>query len=149
VRPFAPCYGGGDVTWLLVLDVFFLAFHTLWVVFNMAGWAWRRTRRLHLVTMGLTAFSWFVIGPLWYGTLGYCLCTDWHWAVRRQLGYADRSQGYVHFLAHTLLGLDLSPRATDLLTGGVFGLAAVMTVALNFRDLRHRRSRAEALSGDT
>jgi len=130
-----------DVTaaWLSFLNLFFLAAHTAWMVFNMTGWAWAKTRRLHLVTMSLTAFSWFVVGPLWYGTLGYCLCTDWHWSVRRRLGCAEASQGYVHFLFHTLTGIDLPPLATDLLTGGVFGLAVVLTVSLNLRDLRARR----------
>jgi hypothetical protein len=105
--------------WLAFLNVFFLVFHTLWMAFNMTGWAWKKTRRLHLLTMGLTALSWFVVGPLWYGTLGYCLCTDWHWEV--------------------LTGLDLSPLATDLLTGGVFGFSVIMMIAMNLRDWRENR----------
>lgn len=119
--------------WLSFLNIFFLVFHTLWMAFNMVGWAWKKTRRLHLIMMGLTALSWFLIGPLWYGTLGYCLCTDWHWTVRRKLGYIDESQGYVHFMVKTLTGLDLSPLATDLLTGGVFGLSVIMMVIVNVR----------------
>jgi hypothetical protein len=44
--------------WLLqVLNGFFLVFHTGLIVFNLVGWAWRRTRRLHLLTVGLTAGS--------------------------------------------------------------------------------------------
>jgi hypothetical protein len=105
----------------------------------MVGWAWAKTRRLHLVTMSLTALSWFVLGA-WYGVLGYCVCTDWHWTVRKKLGYADTSNGYVHFLVKTLTGLDLSPLATDLLTGGVFGLAVIMMVVLNVRDWRRARA---------
>src|SRR5262249_8135894 len=66
-----------DVSTMLdVLDKAFLVFHTALVLFNMFGWAWRRTRVLHLVTLGATAFSWFVLGAF-YGW-GYCLCTDWH-----------------------------------------------------------------------
>lgn len=70
--------------WLRLLDVAFFAFHTVLVLFNLLGWVWRPTRRWNLITLGVTACSWFVMG-LWYG-IGYCICTDWHWQVRRELG---------------------------------------------------------------
>ncbi len=78
------------------LNIFFFVFHTVWTLFNMTGWMFRPTRRLHLVTLTLTALSWFVLG-IWYGW-GYCLCTDWHWQVRRELGFRDESNSYIHFL---------------------------------------------------
>jgi hypothetical protein len=68
---------------LEALNVAFFVVHGAWTVFNCVGWAWRRTRRLHLIAVGLTAASWVGLGAR-YGW-GYCPCTDWHWQVREQL----------------------------------------------------------------
>lgn len=46
---------------------FFILFHTALVVFNCIGWAWKKTRRLNLISLGLTMVSWFVMG-LWNGS---------------------------------------------------------------------------------
>lgn len=51
---------------LVFLDVFFFVFHTAWMIFNCVGWIWRRTRPWQLLTIILTALSWFVLG-FWYG----------------------------------------------------------------------------------
>ena len=117
---------------LQFLNGFFIVFHTVWMVFNCVGWAGRKTRRLHLLTTLLTAGSWFILG-IWYGW-GYCLCTDWHWQIRRALGYHDGNQSYTHLLIHALTGLNLSPQTTDILTGGVFTATTILTAALNVRD---------------
>ena len=66
------------------LDYAFVVLHSFLVGFNLIGWAWLRTRRIHLVTISLTMFSWFFLG-LYYGW-GYCPCTDWHWTVKYKLG---------------------------------------------------------------
>ncbi|HCN84632.1 MAG TPA: DUF2784 domain-containing protein, partial [Sphingobacteriaceae bacterium] len=89
--------------WYQFLNIFFFVFHTLFTVFNVVGWIFPKTRRLHLITMSLTAFSWFILG-IWYGW-GYCFCTDWHWDVREKLGYHDRSNSYIHFLILKLTGV--------------------------------------------
>jgi len=69
------------------LDVTFLVLHTILIIFNLFGWIFRKTRRINLLTILLTGSSWLVFAP-WYG-LGYCLCTDWHWEVKRRLGETD------------------------------------------------------------
>ncbi len=33
---------------LITLNLLFFVFHTAWMIFNMLGWAWRRTRPFHL-----------------------------------------------------------------------------------------------------
>ena len=91
---------------LVLLDKAFFLLHTLLIVFNMIGWAWSRTRLLHLVALGLTTFSWFVLGAF-YGW-GYCLCTDWHFQVRERLGYANVESSYVQLMASQVLGITLS-----------------------------------------
>ncbi|MDP3718874.1 MAG: DUF2784 family protein [Acidobacteriota bacterium] len=70
-----------------ILNLGLFVLHTSWIAFNCLGWAWRRTRRWQLLTLTLTALSWFGLG-IWYGW-GYCPFTDWHWQVRSRLGYAD------------------------------------------------------------
>jgi len=119
---------------LRFLDAFFLLFHTALVLFNMSGWAWQRTRRLHLVTMLLTAFSWIVMG-LWHG-MGYCVCTDWHWQVRRALGIEERDSTYIQFLVSVLTGWRPDDRLVMTVTGVWFAVAMVLTIVLNLRDRR-------------
>lgn len=119
------------------LDQFFFVFHTLLIGFNIVGWAWRRTRRLHLVTLGLTAFSWFALGAL-YGW-GYCFCTDWHFQVRRQLGYVDPESSYVQLLGRMWCGIALSRPAADVLALAVFLAIVAATATVWIRDWRRRR----------
>jgi hypothetical protein len=116
------------------LNVGFFAFHTAWILFNCFGWIWRRTRRLHLATVSLTALSWFGLG-LWFGW-GYCPCTDWHWQVRQRLGYID-PPSYTRLLIREVLGVDLGGARADMVTLLVFAAAATLSVVLNLRD-RHR-----------
>jgi hypothetical protein len=93
-----------------------------------------RTRKLHLITLGLTAFSWFVLG-IWYG-FGYCICTDWHWEVREKLGYTDESNSYIHFLLLKITGININPQLVDHCTLIIFLLGCVMSLWLNIRDRR-------------
>lgn len=119
-------------TWYQFLNGFFFVFHTAFTLFNMTGWAFRKTRKLHLLTLFLTAFSWFVLG-IWYGW-GYCFCTDWHWAVREKLGYHDDSRSYIHFLLRKLTRLNLNPHLVETGTLVVFLLSTVLALWFFFRD---------------
>jgi hypothetical protein len=121
-----------------VLNIGFFAFHTLWIAFNCAGWLWRQTRPWHLVTVSVTALSWFGLG-MWYGW-GYCPCTDWHWQIRARLGYQDPAS-YTQLLLRELTGIDLAPRHADALTAGVFALVAMLSITLNLRDRRQPSAR--------
>jgi hypothetical protein len=118
------------------LNVLFFGFHSAWVLFNCVGWAWRRTRPWHLLTISLTALSWFGLG-LWYGW-GYCPCTDWHWQVRARLGYDD-PPSYVQLLIRELTGVELQPLAANAMTLLVLIVAAGLSVALSVRDGYARR----------
>ena len=118
--------------WYQFLNIFFFAFHTIFTLFNIVGWAFRKTRRLHLITVSLTAFSWFILG-IWYGW-GYCFCTDWHWDVREKLGYTDESGSYIHFLILKLTGVNMNPKLVDNVTLIVFLVSFVLSIWLNIRD---------------
>lgn len=116
------------------LDYFFVTFHGLWVLFNLTGWAWRKTRPWHLATSGLTIVSWFGLG-LFYG-FGYCPCTDWHWQVKRELGAVDLPTSYVKYYADRLTGLDWNTTVVDIVTV-VAGVGVFMLSCwLNWRDWR-------------
>src|SRR5262245_13634428 len=117
---------------LAFLNIFFFIFHTAFTLFNITGWAFRKTRKLHLVSILLTAASWFILG-IWYGW-GYCVCTDWHWQVREQMGIHDRSDSYIHFLILKLTGKGLNPVLVERTTLIVFFLTFILSVVLNIRD---------------
>ena len=117
---------------LQFLNYFFFIFHTVFTLFNLVGWAFRPARKLHLITMLLTAASWFILG-IWYGW-GYCVCTDWHWDVREKLGYNDRSNSYIHFLINKITGIDLDPELVDMGTMIIFLICLILTIFLNWRD---------------
>lgn len=116
------------------LDIFFIAFHTLFILFILAGWAWKKTRRIHLVMEGLTALSWFGLG-IWFG-FGYCPFTDWHWRVRIALGDNDLPASYIKFLIDHLTGFDANAMLVDTATVGTFLLSVALSIALNARDYR-------------
>src|SRR5262245_7430017 len=99
---------------LFFLDKALLVLHTLLMGFNMFGWAWRRTRLFHLFALLLTSASWFVLGA-YYGW-GYCICTDWQFAIRRQLGYPEVGSSFLQLLAADL-GLSMSQATSDWLAG--------------------------------
>ena len=109
---------------LAVLDAGLFVFHTVLIAFNIVGWAWRRTRVAHLVVLAMTAFSWFVMGAF-YGW-GYCLCTDWHFRVRRSRGVPVPESSFVQLLGKTL-GVHLNRGTADALAVGVFAAIVVAT----------------------
>ena len=126
--------------WLQFLNYFFFIFHTGFTLFNLVGWAFRVTRKWHLLTMSLTALSWFLLG-IWYG-FGYCVCTDWHMDVRRQLGYHDDQQSYIRFLIFKLTGIDLDEQLVQTTTLIVFLVLCGLSIMLNIRDRRKRIRRS-------
>jgi hypothetical protein len=118
--------------WYQLLNYFFFVFHTLFTLFNITGWVFRSTRKWNLITLLLTAFSWFVLG-IWYGW-GYCFCTDWHWRVREHLGYHDQQDSYIHFLLLKLTGINFNPNLVEKATLLVFLVSLAMSIWLNVRD---------------
>ena len=119
------------------LNYFFFVFHTALILFNSFGYIPKKTRRLNLITLVLTAFSWFVLG-IWYGW-GYCVCTDWHWRVREHLGFHDMDNSYTHFLAFKLTGINFSSHLTDIVTAAVFFISFALSIFLNTRDFIRKR----------
>jgi hypothetical protein len=122
---------------LAAVDLAFFVVHSIWIGFICIGWAWKRTRRLHLAAVVLTALSWFALGA-WFGW-GYCPMTDWHWQVRERLGYQD-PPSYVQLLVRAVTGIELTRRTADVLALTTLGLAAALTTVANLDGSRRMRS---------
>ena len=125
------------------LDIFFLSFHTTLIAFILTGWIWPRTRRLHLLIIGLTCMSWFGLG-LFYG-IGYCPSTDWHWRVKTARGEIGLPNSYLKYYLDRLTRLSWDPRLVDA-TVLLLGMAAFgLSIALNWRDWHGTRRNAEGI----
>ncbi|SMC86680.1 DUF2784 domain-containing protein [Pedobacter africanus] len=111
-------------------DIFFTLLHLLIVGFNLLGWIWKRTRRLHFILVLLTAASWLVLG-IWYG-LGYCPVTDWQWQVKEHLGETGLPNSFIKYYADKITGQDVPAGFIDLATSICFAIAAFLSVYLNF-----------------
>lgn len=123
-----------DIALYRLYDILFVVFHTALIVFNMLGWAWRRTRRLHLFTISATLLSWFGLGVT-YGW-GYCPLTDWHWRIKLMLGETALPASWIKYYLDRITGIDWSPAVVDAsVVGSALG-ALVLSLALNWRDRR-------------
>jgi hypothetical protein len=122
------------------LNIVWFVFHTAWMVFNSVGWAWRSTRRWHLITVALTVLSWFGLG-IFYGW-GYCPCTEWHWRVRRRLGFLDDPPSYIQLLVGEISGFEPSVELANAAAVLVLTVATALSVALTVRDVRQARERS-------
>ena len=123
--------------WLHSIDIFFFAFHSALILFNVFGWLVPRLRLLNLITLSLTAFSWFIVG-IWYGW-GYCFYTDWHWEIRELLGYNDMSNSYIHFLILKLTGIDIDLKLVDTGTAVIFFSSFFISIYLNVKNWKCRQ----------
>jgi hypothetical protein len=123
---------------LKTINIFFFVFHIGLIMFNLFGWLVPRLRKWNLITLGLTAFSWFAIGAF-YG-LGYCFLTDWHWTVREKLGYANESNSYIHFLVTSIVPVSISEKTVDVLTVTLFLAACIASIIVNVRSGRENIS---------
>jgi hypothetical protein len=115
-----------------VLDYFFIVFHGSLTLFNLVGWIWRKTRRVHLIATGLTILSWFGLG-IFYGW-GYCPCTEWHWQVKLKLGETDLPYSYVKYYVDKFTGFSWDPLIVDTAVIGLGLLVFALSCWLNWRD---------------
>ena len=119
------------------LDYFFVVFHGSLVLFNLTGWLWRQTRRIHLISISMTILSWFGLG-IFYGW-GYCPCTEWHWQVKYKLGETDLPYSYVKYYVDKLTGVSWDPLAVDA-TVVILGLLAfALSGYFNWKDNKSGR----------
>ncbi|MDR9415643.1 MAG: DUF2784 domain-containing protein [Gracilimonas sp.] len=114
-----------------LLDVFFVIFHFSLIAFNLTGWMWAKTRKLHLYVISATIFSWVGLG-VFYGW-GYCPCTDWHWRVKYELGETDLPSSYIKYYLDLLTGYNWDPFWVDIWVAGLGIGAFLISLYINFR----------------
>ena len=112
------------------LDLLLTIVHLAIILFNLIGWIFLRTRRLHFVFIVLTAASWFILG-IWFG-MGYCPVTDWQWNVKEQLGERNLPSNFVEYFAEKITGYDLNEQLVNTVIGVCFAAAALLSVYVNF-----------------
>lgn len=125
---------------LKFLDLLFIFFHTLLIVFNLFGWIWKFTRKANLITLLLTGGSWFILG-IFYG-IGYCPLTDWHFDILEKLGVQNIPNSYTKYLFDRLLNLNLSPKLVDTATGIAYFSALIISIFVNLKDRWFRKRQA-------
>ncbi len=115
---------------LRFLDILFTFLHLAIIVFNLTGWMWKKTRKAHLVVLGLTVGSWFVLG-IWYGW-GYCPLTDWQWNVKTQIGERGLPASFVKYFADKISGRNINSSLVDTVTLGCLVFAVCAAAYVNF-----------------
>ena len=123
------------------LDLAFLVGHSALIAFNLFGWIWPKTRRLHLLSILLTAASWVALAP-WFG-LGYCPCTDWHWQIKEALGQTDLPNNYLTYLFDTWFGLEITDATAERLAYLCLTPALLASLSLNLRDYSKRTKNSD------
>ncbi|MCG8307059.1 MAG: DUF2784 domain-containing protein [Cytophagales bacterium] len=123
---------------LKLLDLLFLWLHVMIIFFNLFGWVWRKTRRMHLAVAATTLFSWVILG-MKYG-MGYCFLTDWHWEIKYKLGEAGLPASFVEYFLENYINVEVSSKMIDWITGASFAMAIVVSLYLNFFSDKKTRS---------
>jgi hypothetical protein len=118
-------------------DFLFTGLHLVIIGFNLLGWIWPATRKLHLLCVLLTAGSWLILG-IWFG-IGYCPVTDWQWQVKEKLGEKNLPVSFIKYYADKISGRSINATFIDLTTGISFAAAALLSVYGNF--IRKKESR--------
>jgi hypothetical protein len=96
----------------------------------MFGWIWPKTRRLNLICIVGTTFSWFILG-LKYG-IGYCPLTHWEWMVKERLGEHNLPYSFITYYGEKIANRHLNPAMVNKVTGIAYATAVVCSVYFNF-----------------
>jgi hypothetical protein len=115
---------------LRILDVLLTLLHLVIIGFNLVGWIWKPTRKLHFICITTTAACWFILG-IWFG-IGYCPITDWQWHIKTLMGETNLPDSFITWYADKITGESISPSLIDTVTAVSFALAALLSVYVNF-----------------
>ena len=122
---------------LQLLNIVISAVHVLLIVACLIGWIFPRTRKAHLILMGMVVGCWFLLG-LKYG-IGYCPLTDWHWQVKQKLGEGSLPNSFIKYLWDHIFATPISPKAADILTFGAFFVSLIPALYLNWVGKTNRK----------
>lgn len=122
---------------LQLADALLFITHLVVIGFNLLGWIWRSTQRLHLLVAGITATCWLLLG-IWFG-IGYCPLTDLEWNVKYKLGETRLPASFIKYLAEQVGATGISALTIDYCTGIGFALAVFASIYVNVK----RKSRLQ------
>ncbi len=120
------------------LNILLHSAHIFLITFNLFGWIFSKTRKVHLIFVLLTFISWFGLG-IFYGW-GYCPLTDWHWHVQSKLGIYDLPNSYIKYLVDAITGFSSDSFLIDLTTLVIFLIVFSLSVWFNFFCKAERRN---------
>lgn len=115
---------------LALLDGLFSILHLLIIGFNLFGWLFKATRRIHFWFAMLTLACWTILG-IWFG-LGYCPITDWQWQIKEKMGEQNLPASFIKYFADKVTGTSINAELIDYLTLGLFLIAIAISIKLNF-----------------
>ncbi len=115
---------------LQLLNIVISVFHVMLIIACLIGWIFPRTRKAHLILMGVVLSCWFLLG-LKYG-IGYCPLTDWHWQVKEKLGEGPLPNSFIKYLWDQIFPNPISPRAVDILTFFAFFISLAPALYLHW-----------------
>src|ERR1700687_5950922 len=121
---------------LYLIDVLFTLLHLVIIGFNLLGWIWPSTRKLHFIGIVVTAGCWFILG-IWFG-VGYCPITDWQWQIKEKVGGNNLPDSFIEYCVDKISGNSISGALVHTMTAVCFFLAMILSVYVNF--FRKRRS---------
>ncbi len=98
--------------------------------FTLIGWIWPTTRPFHLIIVGLTLGSWFILGPI-IGQPGHCFLTGFQHRIWQRMGNQKRPN-YMSYLAERLTGRPANVKRIDILTQSALYLTTAISVFLFF-----------------
>ncbi|THU32977.1 DUF2784 domain-containing protein [Niastella caeni] len=115
---------------LPLVDALLTVLHLLIIGFNLFGWIFPATRKLHFIVIMLTAGSWFILG-IWFG-IGYCPITHWQWEVKEKLGEGNLPGSFITYFANKITGRQFTDDFVNKVTLVCFLAAVLLSVYVNF-----------------
>lgn len=115
---------------LMVLDFLLTILHLFIIGFNLLGWIWKATKKLHFWFAMATLGCWTILG-IWFG-LGYCPNTDWQWNVKTQLGEQNLPASFIKYFADKITSSNINSDLIDACTLLFFIAAIVCSIKVNF-----------------
>ena len=128
---------------LYFIDVLFSLLHIVIILFNLSGWIFPATRRVHFISIAITSFCWFILG-IWFGW-GYCPLTEWQWHIKEQLGATDLPASFITWFANKITGMHFADKGINILTLVFFLAAAILSVYFNFLKPGSRHSNSTSV----
>jgi len=109
--------------------------HIFLMIFILFGWFSQRMRIAHLIVVILTGLSWFIF--IQSKGFGYCILTDWHWKILRNLGKTNLPETYIQYLYNLLTGLTIQKITSQFITTFCWIYALIFSSGMIFKQYRY------------